>query len=107
VDEDVDIGGNDPPISSYPPVDIEKDATHGGSKYSSSSSSSGDSGSSSSGLFLFPFLLADPSFILIHHFIEQFSILSTAFLFCFSIFLEVNLSICNCFLSSHSHYQLF
>jgi len=51
VDEDVDIGGNDPPISSYPPVEIEKDATHRASKCSSSSSSSSDSGSSSSGLF--------------------------------------------------------
>ncbi|XP_020245615.1 transcription factor GTE10-like [Asparagus officinalis] len=48
VDEDVDIGGNDPPMSSYPPVEIEKDAIHRGGKCSSSSSSSSDSGSSSS-----------------------------------------------------------
>lgn len=47
-DEDVDIVGNDPPMSSYPPVEIEKDAQLRGSKYSSSSSSSSDSGSSSS-----------------------------------------------------------
>ncbi|XP_012079887.1 transcription factor GTE10 isoform X2 [Jatropha curcas] len=48
VDEDIDIvGGNDPPISSYPPVEIEKDATQKQSKYSSSSSSSSESGSSS------------------------------------------------------------
>lgn len=47
VDEDIDIvGGNDPPISSYPPVEIEKDVTHRNSKGASSSSSSG-SGSSS------------------------------------------------------------
>ncbi|XAR51972.1 hypothetical protein NMG60_11006785 [Bertholletia excelsa] len=26
MDEDVDIGGNEPPVSSYPPVEIEKDA---------------------------------------------------------------------------------
>ncbi|XP_077229903.1 transcription factor GTE10-like isoform X2 [Tasmannia lanceolata] len=44
-DEDVDIVGNDPPVSSYPPVEIEKDTTR---KCSSSSSSSSDSGSSSS-----------------------------------------------------------
>lgn len=25
-DEDVDIGGNEPPVTSYPPVEIEKDA---------------------------------------------------------------------------------
>ncbi|PSS07694.1 Transcription factor like [Actinidia chinensis var. chinensis] len=48
VDEDVDIGGNDPPISSYPPVEIEKDTALRNSKRSSSSSSSSDSGSSSS-----------------------------------------------------------
>ncbi|OVA17561.1 Bromodomain [Macleaya cordata] len=48
VDEDVDIGGNDPPVSSYPPVEIDKDTAHRSSKCSSSSSSSSDSGSSSS-----------------------------------------------------------
>ncbi|XP_065873626.1 transcription factor GTE10-like [Euphorbia lathyris] len=49
VDEDIDIvgGGNDPLISSYPPVEIEKDAANKNSKCSSSSSSSGESGSSS------------------------------------------------------------
>lgn len=46
-EEDVDIGGNDPPVSSYAPVEIEKDTVHRSSKCSSSSS---DSGSSSSGL---------------------------------------------------------
>ena len=51
VDEDVDIvGGNDPPVSSYPPVEIEKDATNRNSKCSSSNSSSSNSGSSSSDL---------------------------------------------------------
>ncbi|PIA51339.1 hypothetical protein AQUCO_01100278v1 [Aquilegia coerulea] len=48
VDEDVDIGGNDPPVSSYPPVEIEKDGAHKKNKCTSSSSSSSDSGSSSS-----------------------------------------------------------
>nr|XP_004500666.1 transcription factor GTE10-like [Cicer arietinum] len=49
VDEDVDIvGGNDPPISNYPPLEIEKDGTNRNSKCSSSSSSSSESGSSSS-----------------------------------------------------------
>ncbi|TKY73618.1 Transcription factor GTE10 [Spatholobus suberectus] len=49
VEEDVDIvGGNDPPISNYPPLEIEKDGTNRNSKCSSSSSSSSESGSSSS-----------------------------------------------------------
>ncbi|XP_059657315.1 transcription factor GTE10-like [Cornus florida] len=48
IDEDVDIGGNDPAISSYPPVEIEKDAALRNSKCGSSSSSSSESGSSSS-----------------------------------------------------------
>ncbi|KAJ6842808.1 transcription factor GTE9-like [Iris pallida] len=47
-DEDVDIGGNDPPISTYPPVEIGKDPAPKSSKCSSSSSSSSDSSSSSS-----------------------------------------------------------
>nr|XP_043637649.1 transcription factor GTE10-like [Erigeron canadensis] len=46
-EEDIDIGGNDLPISSFPPVEIEKDAPVRTSKCSSSSSSSSDSGSSS------------------------------------------------------------
>lgn len=57
VDEEVDIGGNDLPISSFPPVEIEKDTALRNAKRSSSSSSSGDSGSSSSGLcYCEPFL---------------------------------------------------
>ncbi|XP_008464456.1 transcription factor GTE10 isoform X1 [Cucumis melo] len=49
IDEDVDIlGGNDPPVSSYPPIEIEKDAVRRDSKCSNSSSSSSESGSSSS-----------------------------------------------------------
>lgn len=49
IDEDVDIvGGNDAPVSCFPPVEIEKDAVHRSSKCSSSSSSSTESGSSSS-----------------------------------------------------------
>ncbi|XP_050223150.1 transcription factor GTE10-like [Mercurialis annua] len=48
IDEDIDIvGGNDPPVSSYPSVKIEKDAANKNSKCSSSSSSSSESGSSS------------------------------------------------------------
>ncbi|KAJ8466641.1 hypothetical protein OPV22_029193 [Ensete ventricosum] len=47
-EEDVDIVGNDPPVSSYPPVVIEKDAMLRSGKCSSSNSSSSDSGSSSS-----------------------------------------------------------
>ncbi|XP_020414790.1 transcription factor GTE10-like [Prunus persica] len=48
-DEEVDIvGGNGAPISSFPPVEIEKDPAHRNSKCSSSSSSSSESGSSSS-----------------------------------------------------------
>ncbi|XP_052175006.1 transcription factor GTE10-like [Diospyros lotus] len=48
VDEDVDIGGNDPPILSYPPVEIEKDTAIRTSQCSSSSGSSSSSASSSS-----------------------------------------------------------
>ncbi|KAF8378140.1 hypothetical protein HHK36_029477 [Tetracentron sinense] len=48
IDEDVDIGGNNPPVSSYPPVEIEKDTVHRNSKCSSSSSPSSELGSSSS-----------------------------------------------------------
>ncbi|GKV05435.1 hypothetical protein SLEP1_g17450 [Rubroshorea leprosula] len=48
-DEDIDIvGGNDCPISSYPPVEIEKDAANRNNKGISSSSSSSESGSSRS-----------------------------------------------------------
>ncbi|CAL5327404.1 unnamed protein product [Camellia sinensis] len=47
VDEDVDIGGNDPPITSYPPVEIEKDTALRNSKCGSSSSESGSSSSDS------------------------------------------------------------
>ncbi|KAL8142015.1 hypothetical protein V2J09_015047 [Rumex salicifolius] len=47
VEEDIDIGGNDSPILSFPPIEIEKDAAHENLKGSSSSSSS-SSGSSSS-----------------------------------------------------------
>lgn len=43
------VGGNDPPVSSHSPVEIEKDIANRNSKCSSSSSSSGESGSSSSG----------------------------------------------------------
>ncbi|RDX83731.1 Transcription factor GTE10, partial [Mucuna pruriens] len=49
VEEDVDIvGGNDPPVSSYPPVEIENGGINKTSKHSSSSSSSSESDSSSS-----------------------------------------------------------
>ncbi|KAA8530129.1 hypothetical protein F0562_004838 [Nyssa sinensis] len=50
VDEDIDIGGNEPPVSSYPSVEIGKDSGHRSNKCISSGSSSGnsDSGSSSS-----------------------------------------------------------
>lgn len=47
IDEDVDIGGNEPPISSYPPVEIEKDTGRRSNKCIRSGSSS-DSDSSSS-----------------------------------------------------------
>ncbi|CAK7328257.1 unnamed protein product [Dovyalis caffra] len=48
-DYDIDIGGNEPPVSSYPPVEIEKekDTGHKSSKINSDSSKDSDSGSSS------------------------------------------------------------
>lgn len=53
MDEEVDIVGSDHPMSSYPPVEIEKDTTLRNSKYSSSSSSTSETGSSSSGEWSF------------------------------------------------------
>ncbi|XP_077211915.1 transcription factor GTE10-like [Tasmannia lanceolata] len=47
-EEDVDIVGHDPPVLSFPSVQIEKDTALRSSKSSSSSSSSSGSGSSSS-----------------------------------------------------------
>ncbi|XP_044499633.1 transcription factor GTE8-like [Mangifera indica] len=54
-DEDIDIGGNEPPVSSYPPVEIEKDAGFKSNKCvgldsSSDSDSSSSSDSESSGV---------------------------------------------------------
>ncbi|CAM0910846.1 unnamed protein product [Alopecurus aequalis] len=49
VEEDIDIGGNDLPLSTYPPVVFETETADRSSKHSSSSTSSTDSGSSSSG----------------------------------------------------------
>ncbi|KAM7506527.1 hypothetical protein LguiA_016980 [Lonicera macranthoides] len=47
VDEDVDIGGNELPVSSYPPAERKKDTGHQSSTYVTAGSSSGsDSGSS-------------------------------------------------------------
>ncbi|KAJ6424053.1 hypothetical protein OIU84_024932 [Salix udensis] len=48
-DEDIDIGGNEPPVSSYQPVEIEKekDSSHKNSKTSSDSSSDSDCSSQS------------------------------------------------------------
>ncbi|KQJ94930.1 transcription factor GTE9 isoform X2 [Brachypodium distachyon] len=48
VEEDIDIGGNDLPLLTYPPVVFESETADRSSKHSSSSSSSSESGSSSS-----------------------------------------------------------
>ncbi|KAL5221344.1 hypothetical protein ABZP36_026057 [Zizania latifolia] len=48
IEEDVDIGGNEPPLLTYPPVVLENEAADRSSKHSTSSSSSSDSESSSS-----------------------------------------------------------
>ncbi|KAK7338386.1 hypothetical protein VNO77_18993 [Canavalia gladiata] len=47
-DEEVDIGGNEPPVSSYPHVEIEKDTTYGMDKCLSPGSSDDTDSSSSS-----------------------------------------------------------
>ncbi|KAH9603791.1 hypothetical protein KSS87_018817 [Heliosperma pusillum] len=47
-DEDIDIGGNDHPVSSFPPVEIVKDTVNKNNRGSNASSSSSGSGSSSS-----------------------------------------------------------
>ncbi|KAG4927203.1 hypothetical protein JHK85_053689 [Glycine max] len=44
-DEEVDIGGNEPPVSSYPHVEIEKDTTYGMNKSLSPGSSNGNASS--------------------------------------------------------------
>ncbi|TVU43547.1 hypothetical protein EJB05_10026 [Eragrostis curvula] len=49
VDEDIDIGENDLPVSTLPPVVFEDETVERSSKHSTSSSSSSDSESSSSG----------------------------------------------------------
>lgn len=51
VDEDLDICGNEPPITSHSPGDREKSTLPKSSSGSSSCSSSGESGSSSSGQY--------------------------------------------------------
>ena len=43
VEEDIDIVGNEAPVSSYPPVQIEKDTEHRSSKCILSGSFSGNS----------------------------------------------------------------
>jgi hypothetical protein len=60
VEEDVDVCGDDAPVTSYPPICIEKE-TQGRSSKCSNSSSSSDSGSSSSGVYylLFSLYLSD------------------------------------------------
>lgn len=50
IDEDIDIGGNDLPVSTHPPVVFEDGTADRISKHSTSSSSSSDSESSSSGM---------------------------------------------------------
>ncbi|KAG8046395.1 hypothetical protein GUJ93_ZPchr0008g12885 [Zizania palustris] len=48
IEEDVDIGGNEPPLLTYPPVVLENEAADRSSKHNTSSSSSSASESSSS-----------------------------------------------------------
>ncbi|KAL5667602.1 hypothetical protein ACJX0J_019823, partial [Zea mays] len=48
-DEDVDIGENDPPVLTFPPLVLEDETADRSRKHSASSSSSSDSESSSSG----------------------------------------------------------
>jgi hypothetical protein len=50
VDEDIDIGENDIPVSTHPPVVFEGEIADRTSKHSTSSSYSSDSESSSSGM---------------------------------------------------------
>lgn len=61
IEEEVDIvGGDDPPLPSYPPAEIENGGTNKTSEHSSSSSSS-ESGSSSSGLCYCILLMCFPT----------------------------------------------
>jgi hypothetical protein len=54
-EEEVDIGGDEPPFSRYPPVVIEKETNQRNNKCETSSSSSDTSASTSHGLFSPPF----------------------------------------------------
>lgn len=86
-DEDVDIGGNDPPTTSYFPIDGINNAAQRSSRGSSSSSSSSDSGSSSSGLYLLIFFLQmRSSFIL-------FSVMFHPYMFFNSFFLLLSFTL--------------
>lgn len=53
VEEDIDIVGNEAPVSSYPPVEIEKDTEHRSSKCVLSRSFSGNSSCPPCGLCVF------------------------------------------------------
>lgn len=55
-DEDVDVGGIDPPPMSSSPIRIDKDAAERNSNCIGSRSSSSESGASSTGLFHYLFL---------------------------------------------------
>lgn len=60
-DEDVDVGGNDPPPMSSSPIRIDKDGAERNSNCIDSRSSSSESGASSTGLFiLFIFMHSFP-----------------------------------------------
>lgn len=100
IDEDVDIvGGNDLPMSSFPPVEIEKDAVRRNSKCRGPSSSSSESGSSSSGS-----CFCKPS---VHCFIELFPDPTTDNCYIFALLqvLALRLLVATCSCSTDLHLQ--
>lgn len=57
IEEDIDIVGNEAPVSSYPPVEIEKDTEHRSSKCILSGSFSGNSLCSHCGFYILVFYI--------------------------------------------------
>lgn len=67
--EDIDIDGNDPPVSpvsNYPSLEIEKEADYKKGTCSRSSNTSSESGSSSSGLYFLDSHVCNHRYIHLH-----------------------------------------
>lgn len=72
IEEDIDIVGNEAPVSSFPPVEIEKDTEHRSSKCVLSGSFSGNSSCLHCFLSLLAFHIPYLSFLLLLFFFYLF-----------------------------------